>query len=229
MRKLAIPFTIISIFISVYLLFIKKIDPQAEKTILAQKNEIDNIKSSLATALSSHDATVSQEVSVDQSHSTETTEIQKEKIQKWISVESKNLNQPHVDTAQKDIELKRLIESYSESDKKVIFDVALDTNRTANERILSTYMLVLDQSQQSINNLGNLAQKVLHDFGPTVAHSESEIRRGQELAVRYMAIDELRKRAKNDPLAVDALKKLAASAESAEIRNYAQRALSEIK
>lgn len=151
------------------------------------------------------------------------------KIQTWILTESKNLNQPHVDTKQKDLELKKMIENFSEAEKKIILNTAHDTNKTANERILAAYMMVLDQSQKSEENLLNLAQKALPDFGPVTAHSEAEIRRGQELAVRFMSVDELAKRASNNPEALEALKKLASSAESAEIRGYAQRLLKEIK
>lgn len=151
------------------------------------------------------------------------------RLQTWLAAESKNLEQPHVDTKQKDLELKKMIENFSEEEKKMVLQVSLDTQRPANERILSTYMLVLDQSSSSLENLKDVATKALPDFGPVTAHSEAEIRRGQEMAVRYMAVDELAKRAPNSPEALESLKKLANSAESAEIRGYAQRVLKQIK
>jgi hypothetical protein len=151
------------------------------------------------------------------------------KLQNWVLAESKNLNQPHVDTKQKDLELKKTIENLSDLEKKVILQISLDTRKTANERILAAYMLVLDQSQQSPDNLTELANKSLPEFGPVTAHSESEIRRGQELAVRYMAVDELFKRAPSNREAFDAVKKIAQTADSAEVRSYAQRKLDEIR
>ncbi len=157
------------------------------------------------------------------------TENQKTQIQYWISTESKTMNQPHVDTQQKDIELKKRVENFSDAEKKVILETAYDISKTANERILAAYMMVLDQSEISVTNLGALAQKALPDFGPVTAHSEAEIRRGQELAVRYMAVDELGKRAQGNPEALEQLKKLASGGESAEVRGYAQRVLKEMK
>ncbi len=152
-----------------------------------------------------------------------------QQLQTWLTNEAKNLDQPHVDTKQKDLELKKRIENFSEDEKKLVLESSLDIKRPANERILSTYLLVLDQSQSSLDNLSGVASKALPDFGPVTAHSESEIRRGQELAVRYMAIDELAKRAQNSSEAFDSLKNLVNSAESAEIRGYAQRVLEQIK
>ena len=152
-----------------------------------------------------------------------------QKLQTWLAGEAKNLDQPHIDTKQKDLELKKMIENFSDDEKKLVLETSLDTKRPANERILSTYLLVLDQSQASLENLSGVASKALPDFGPVTAHSEAEIRRGQELAVRYMAIDELAKRAPNNPEALETLKNIVNSAESAEIRGYAQRVLKQIK
>lgn len=152
-----------------------------------------------------------------------------QRLQAWLAAEAKNLDQPHVDTKQKDLELKKMIENFSEDEKKLVLNSSLDAKRPANERILSTYLLVLDQSQSSLGSLSEVASKALPDFGPVTAHSEAEIRRGQELAVRYMAIDELAKRAANFPEALETLKNIVNSAESAEIRGYAQRVLKQIK
>lgn len=152
-----------------------------------------------------------------------------QKIQTWMTTESKNLDQPHVDTKQKDLELKKMVENFSDSEKKFVLESAYDSKRPANERILAAYMMVLDQSQASVENLGTLASKALPDLGTVTAHSEAEIRRGQELAVRYMAIDELVKRAANDTQALETLRTLANSGESAEVRGYVQRVLKQIK
>lgn len=150
-------------------------------------------------------------------------------LQKWILSESVKLNDPHVDTKQKELELKKLVENFSVIEKKVVLDTAVDIKRTANERILAIYILTLDLSAGSESNLSKIAQKALPDFGPVNAHSEAEIRRGQELAGRYMALDELAKRAKSSPEALELIKKLAGEAESAEVRSYAQRILKEMK
>lgn len=166
--------------------------------------------------------TVSQDQTSAESHDFEN-------IQTWLNQESKNLDQPHVDTKQKDLELKSKVENFSEAEKKFILELAHNTQKSANERILAAYMLVLDQSRASFENLENLASKALPDFGPVNAHSEAEIRRGQELAVRYMAIDELVKRASVSPEALENLRKLAGTAESVEVRDYARKKLQEIK
>jgi hypothetical protein len=233
MRKLILPlFIILFLGLGYYFFLIKATSStdsknEASAEALADKNQKPSDK------LNSGDVTTAQISSRDQStapvNSALISETEKEKLQKWILEESKNLNQPHVDTKLKDVELKKIVENYSDAQKKVILENALDTTKTANERILSSYLLGLDQSQQSIQNLGALAQKKLPDFGPVIPHSEAEIRRGQELAVRYMAIDELSQRAQTDPKALEALKKQAVDAESSEVRNYAQRILKEIK
>lgn len=147
----------------------------------------------------------------------------------WVLAESKNLNQIRVDTKQKDLELKNKVENFSDAEKATLTELALDISKTVNERILAAYMLKLDQSKTSEENLVKLGLKALPDFGPVTAHSEAEIRRGQELAVRYMAVDELAERASRSVEALGALKKLATEAESAEIRGYAQRKIKEIK
>lgn len=188
-------------------------------------NQNESVKGSNAQTLTA--------VSADDTQVSMTAESQTENIQKfqnWLRTESKNLEQPHVDTRQKDLELKKIVENFSEAEKKIVIETAQDTKRAANERILAAYLLVLDQSKESLGHLGTLAQKALPDFGPVTAHSEAEIRRGQELAVRYMAIDELGKRAaSNNPEAFETLKNLVNSGESAEIRGYAQRVMKEIK
>ncbi len=151
------------------------------------------------------------------------------RFQNWIKIESQNLNQPHVDTKSKDLELKKLVENFSEKEKEIILQTALNIKYTANERILAAYLLVLDQSSASSDRLNLLAQKALPDFGPANPHTEAETRRGQELAVRYMAVDELFKRVQINPEAIETLQKLANNAESAEIRSYVQRKLKEIR
>lgn len=153
----------------------------------------------------------------------------KHQLSSWVLTESKNLNQIRIDTKQKDLELKNKVENFSDADKTILTELALDISKTVNERILASYMLKLDQTKSSEENLLKLGQKALPDFGPVTAHSEAEIRRGQELAVRYMAVDELAERASHSVEALGALKKLATEAESAEIRGYAQRKLKELK
>lgn len=173
------------------------------------------------------DASIAQASSDNSGAEPQTEKLQK--LQAWLGNEAKNLDQPHVDTKQKDLELKKRIENFSDAEKKLVLATSIDSKRPANERILSAYMLVLDESQAGVPNLAGLANKALPDFGPVTAHSEAEIRRGQELAVRYMAVDELAKRASTQPEALETLKSIANSGESAEIRGYAQRVLKQIK
>lgn len=152
-----------------------------------------------------------------------------EKMQAWMAVEAPLLNEANVDTKQKDIELKKIVENLTSEQKKMVLSTALDSNQSANNRILSAYMLVLDQSQLSEDNLGQMAKKALPDFGPINPHSEAELRRGQELSVRYMAIDELAKRAASNTEALAELKKQAEQSESEEVRKYARRLLGQLK
>lgn len=185
------------------------------------------VKNPTAGVVSTSEAVSSKEAVLQDQTSTQPHDF--ESIQTWLNQESKNLDQPHVDTKQKDLELKNKVENFSDAEKKFILELAHNTQKSANERILAAYMLVLDQSRASFENLENMASKALPDFGPVNAHSEAEVRRGQELAVRYMAIDEFVKRASVSPEALESLKKLAGTAESAEVRDYARKKLQEIK
>jgi hypothetical protein len=190
----------------------------------------DAISEKASNDLSLAQSTNGTVVSADDSRaqSNESPEEKATRFKTWLSTESKNLDQPHVDTKQKDLELKKMIENFSDQEKQIVLNTVHDTGRPVNERILSAYLLVLDQSQTSVEHLNAAAKKALPDFGPLNAHSEAEVRHGQELAMRYMAADELAKRAQTDPQALDSLKNLARSGESAEIRGYAQRLLGEI-
>jgi Fe-S-cluster formation regulator IscX/YfhJ len=198
-------------------------DQVAEETAAA-KNEPKGTGTITPTQVSSE-----ARVSGDTSQASATAPDGKTEIQNWLATESKLLNETTVDRKQKDLDLKKKVENFSDAEKKILLEDAHDTTKTANERILAAYMLVLDQSQSSSENLIGLAKKAMPDFGPVTAHSEAEIRRGQELSVRYMALDELSRRAANDPSALDALKRLTTEGESAEIRGYAQRILKEMK
>ena len=225
MRKLTSkPAVIVLIFVAA-LLFLFKQRPGTE-----EQQTVHRIDQEAIVAKAKEDVKMtSQDSTQAQTGASAVVYLQKAKIKNWISTESKIMNQPHVDTKQKDIELKKMIENFSDEEKIIILEVAHDTTKTANERILAAYMMVLDQSAASIKNLGALAQSPLPDFGPITAHSEAEIRRGQELAVRYMPVDELAKRASTNPEALEALKKLATAGESDEVRRYAQRILKEMK
>lgn len=233
MRKLDSRIIIAGIFIlaaGLYYFYTQK--PRPIDTYGSPIEDSTSAEASKKDSTAEISAAVSSDISVNSRDSSVTQTPTSEKLQKlqtWLAAEAKNLDQPHVDTKQKDLELKKMIENFSDDEKKLVLNSSLDAKRPANERILSAYLLVLDQSQTSLGNLSDLASKALPDFGPVMAHSEAEIRRGQELAVRYMAIDELAKRAPNSPEALETLKNIVNSAESAEIRSYAQRVLKQIK
>ena len=106
---------------------------------------------------------------------------------------------------------------------------ALNISASANARIFSAYLLTLSELPQSVGAISDLAGKGLPDLGPVIPHSEAELRHGQELALRYMQIDELFQRAKTDSYALDNLRLLATKAEELRVRDYAQKKLQELE
>lgn len=152
-----------------------------------------------------------------------------EELKKWISSESNSMNSAYNNTEEKQIKLKAQAQTIAPEQFETLKEMAIYSGLPINERILSAYLISLSSAAPSLQNLYDVAKSEVPDVGPIVPHSEAELKHTQELAIRYMQIDELFERAKIDANAKDKLKLLVQTASSEQVRNYAQKKLQELK
>lgn len=150
-------------------------------------------------------------------------------LKNWVEADSKSMNSVNHNTDEVAVRLKAQARTLLPEQLPILSEMASDINFPANSRMLSAYVLTLTDQPQAIENMKDLASKALPDFGPVLPHSEAELRRAQELALRYMQVDEIAERAKTDANARDNLILLSKSAESEEVRAYALRKLKNLK
>ena len=150
-------------------------------------------------------------------------------LKTWVEKDSTSMNSADHNTEVVAVRLKAQARTLLPEQLPLLSQMATDFNFPANARVLSAYVLTLTELPQTIENMKDLASKALPDFGPILPHSEAELRRGQELALRYMQVDEIAERAKTDSNARDNLILLSKNAESEEVRAYALRKLKSLK
>ena len=152
-----------------------------------------------------------------------------DQLKAWVEQDSKSMNSANHNTESVAVRLKAQARTLLPEQLPVLSQMATDTNFPANSRVLSAYVLTLTELPQTIENMKDLASKALPDFGAILPHSEAELRRGQELALRYMQVDEIAERAKTNADARNNLILLTKNAESEEVRAYALRKLKSLK
>lgn len=162
-------------------------------------------------------------------HETSLEELNAAQLKQWVSRESMSLNSTNNNTEELQIGLRAQAKTLRLEQLQSLKNIALSISEPVNERIFSAYLLSLSSVEGSQSQLYDVAQAAVPDFGPVLPHSESELRHSQELAIRYMNIDELFERAKTDTNARDKLKLLSERAESTQVRSYAERKLKELK
>lgn len=150
-------------------------------------------------------------------------------LKTWVEKDSTSMNSADHNTEVVAVRLKAQARTLMPEQLPLLSQMAADFKFPANARVLSAYVLTLTELPQTIENMKDLASKALPDFGPILPHSEAELRRGQELALRYMQVDEIAERAKTDSNARDNLILLSKNAESEEVRAYALRKLKSLK
>lgn len=151
-----------------------------------------------------------------------------EQLSLWVEKQSTSLDSTHNQTIAVETKLKAQARTLKIEQVNQLRAISLDTSRAINSRIFSAYLVTLNKDSVSTTALYEIANKELPNFGPTTPHSEAELRRTQELAIRYMQVDELAERAKTDVEALKSLKQLASQAPSPEVRAYATKALKQI-
>ncbi|MBC7740724.1 MAG: hypothetical protein H7061_00905 [Bdellovibrionaceae bacterium] len=229
MRQLKSKIFIVTIFIVVGILFFYKTKPKtndadvqtAEKSAAVSPLK-NNFNSALNKAAVSGDNTTAS-IPID-----EVQNMNEAAFKNWIHEESKTLNSTHVNTDQKAIQMRALAQNLTAAQNVTLKEMGWSSTSTMNDKILSVYLLTLRQNDDVISSFEQTAKKGLTDNGPVTVHSEAEIKRVQELSLKYMVIDELARRAKSNAAALASLRALVSDAEAPEIRNYAQRKLKEI-
>lgn len=156
-------------------------------------------------------------------------ELAPDELKKWIEVESRAMNSTKNESDEQQIRLRAQAQALLPQQLAILKDLAVNSGEAINERILSAYMISLNPSAQSQEALFNVAGTAVPDLGPILPHSEAELKHTQELALRYMQVDELFQRAKTDANARDKLKLLVLEAHSAQVRSYAEKRLKELK
>lgn len=182
----------------------------------------ENRPSALATAATvSSDATGAAVMSLHTLNETE--------LQQWLRQEARDMDSTANNTDQVQIRLRAQAQTLTPTQLKQLVQTARDAENGVNQRILSAYMISLNSSAQSVDSLYELAQSTPPDHGPSLPHTEAEVKNAQELALRYMQIDELAARAQRDSNARNKLNLLSRQSGSPQVRSYAQRKLAELK
>jgi hypothetical protein len=193
------------------------------------------ISNSAKAVLSNNEATTNnQQASADLTNNTSTEELDFSKLNQnqmnaWVDSESSIMNSTQIDTDNKMVQLRAQAQTLSLEQMQNLKNHTVSIEAAANSRILAAYLITLNLSNDSVVVLADLAINPLPNHGPSVPHSEAELKNTQELALRYMAIDELFIRAKTDNKAYAELKLISETANSAQVRNYAEKKLKELK
>ncbi len=149
-------------------------------------------------------------------------------LDEWIENESTSLDSTHNKTANVEIRMKAQARTLRPEQLKELQIITLDSERSINSRILSGYLVSLATDSVAVQTLTEIAGTPLPPLGPPIPHSEDEVKRGQELAIRYSEVDELWERAKADANALKSLKQLAQAAPEPAVRKYAAGRLKEL-
>lgn len=229
MRKLAF-ITLIVIFSSIYYFSAIK----NENSLAFQiKQEVSSVVAGLKPASSQ----ISKQESLPQNESLADAQTEfgvdlgvmdEPQLNDWLRSEAVSMNMTNNDTVQVEVKLRASAKTLKPEQIKILSLKVSDTNAPANERILAAYMLTLNPTEASVEAQFDQAKEPLHDFGPPHPHSEAELKRTQELALKYMEVDRLAELAKTDANVRDKLKLLVTTAGSEEVRNYVTRKIKEL-
>lgn len=164
------------------------------------------------------------------SHSNEVSlgDLNAADLDEWIENESTSLDSTHNQTANVEVRMKAQARTLRPEQLKELQIIALDSERGVNSRILAGYLITLSQDATSLQLQSSIASSPLPPLGPPTPHSEDELKRSQELALRYVQVDELFERAKADSNALNELKQLSQKASEPAVRKYVAGRLKEL-
>lgn len=160
---------------------------------------------------------------------TELRSFSPHELRQWVQRQSASMNSTDNNTEEQQILLRAQAQTLLPEQLPVLSEIAINTKMPINERIFSAFLITMNSAPQAQEALFEGAKTEVPDFGPVNPHSEAELRHTQELAIRYMQIDELFERAKTNTNARDKLKLLITEAQSAQVRSYAEKRLRELK
>lgn len=237
MRKSAV-IIIVLIFISAIYYFVKPVadSSRLSEAVTRVKQLTANAAGFGAAAPASADGTAAAgavpAVSGDGSGAAAPVSLQNltpPQLQAWIRQESRPMDSTRNNTDELQLRLRAQAQTLTPEQLPVLTALARDSGQPVNSRILAAYILSLNGSAASTAALYQVAGSTPTDHGPSVAHSEAELKNAQELAIRYMQVDELFARAARDPAARRSLEQLTQTAGSSQVRSYARRKLAELK
>jgi hypothetical protein len=149
-------------------------------------------------------------------------------LNEWIENESTSLNSIQNKTQAVEIRMKAQARTLRPEQLKELQIIAVTSERGINSRILSGYLVALATEPAALQAQVDIAGSALPDLGPPVPHSEDELKRTQELAIRNVQVEALYERAKTDANALKELKLLSQRALEPAVRKYAAGLLKEI-
>lgn len=171
--------------------------------------------------------------SLDQTSSETTNEaLQKtdEEFVSWVQTQTQNLEVPTNDPIEFERKTKQFVNQLNSSQLVQLKDKILNLELPMNERIFSNYAVMQFEGDAKNEFLKDLINSPVPQFPDPKPHSEDEVRRGQEYALRYMEIDELFRRTEDGNIqAREILLQIAQNHSDLKIQNYAKRKLAEIR
>jgi hypothetical protein len=148
-------------------------------------------------------------------------------FQKWLSEEAKSVDQPSVDGAVKERQIKKIAARLTKTQSEQLLRTAGSPTAPPSEKILSTYLMV-EGGLNTREELRAFIASPMKEQGPHEPHSEGEINGIREKSLRIMAIDGLFTQAKTDPQAKAALAATVADSEDPYIKAYAREKLNQL-
>lgn len=198
-----------------------------------QKNQvISKLTSKLNSNLTSADTLKAVALGKEPKSSPQATQkkITDEQFKNWLSHEVKNLEIPVRDAMSSEKAMKDFVNQLSKDQIEVLKQNILNSQLPINDRVFANYALTLFNGEGSSEILKSLIHSKMPEFKNVQVHSEDEVKRGQEYALKYMQIDSLFMRASDgDSLAKEFLIQIAQNTIDLKIQNYAQRKLKEIR
>ena len=198
------------------------------------KNEPINLKNTILKNLNLQKEPLQKIVSNSVSSDSSLTEskenkITDEQLNLWLQKEVKNIELPVTDPISAEQKTKNLVNQLSQPQIKILMQKVLDNELAMNERIFANYSLTLYSGENANQNLYELINSKMPDYKNVQVHSEDEVKRAQDYALRYTQIDALAMNAENgDHVALTLLTQIVNNGTDGKIQNYAKRKLKEI-
>lgn len=152
----------------------------------------------------------------------------KESLRAWLAQESRVLDNPNLNSEEKQKEIARVAEQLNSEQASLLLTTALSDKAPAGQKILATYLLV-QGGEKSESELRQLIAAPLKDHGPAEAHSHAEAAGIRDKSLRIMAIDGLFSRAQKDSKARASLAETVSVIQDPYIKSYAEKQLRLLK